>query len=368
MSTLAAFQMGADTGNTTPPTPSFNVLGTALYCADGAPMVATLTTVPTCWNLAGDDTVFTGNANAAMYRSYLTARGVRTAYYIHQPQPCDPLRFWSATLDQTQSMAIYSALKTAGILDANDYVASDPESSAALTKIANALPTKYQSAANGVQPELNVYYTEHNFYADRDDFTLDFFLSLARIAGIVNHPGCENLAQPMTIQRRPTTASASTVDVTLDSNDDSFLEGIRPCSYQLAVKGYKRLQNDVDSDATSGLGATVIATLPPGDANDDNLVDISDFSILASAFGTSTGDPAFNVDADFSCDGVIDITDFGLLADSFGSSGDPWCPVRHVVRCRNRYRSRRYGSLARVRSRDGPSSSWRGQTSRDLRR
>ena len=56
--------------------------------------------------------------------------------------------------------------------------------------------------------------------------------------------------------------------------------------------------------------------LQEGDASDDNLVDIDDFGILKTQFGTA------GPEADFNQDGVVDIDDFGLLKVNFGESGD----------------------------------------------
>jgi hypothetical protein len=61
---------------------------------------------------------------------------------------------------------------------------------------------------------------------------------------------------------------------------------------------------------------------PAGDANNDNLVDITDFGILFSTFGLSSGDPGYDGRADWTGDGVVDITDFGLLRGNFGRLGN----------------------------------------------
>ncbi|MBK8025522.1 MAG: PD40 domain-containing protein [Chloroflexi bacterium] len=62
-------------------------------------------------------------------------------------------------------------------------------------------------------------------------------------------------------------------------------------------------------------------SLAMGDANDDNTINIADFSILAAAFGTSTGQPGYDPRADFNADGYVNITDFSVLAANFGQSG-----------------------------------------------
>ena len=61
---------------------------------------------------------------------------------------------------------------------------------------------------------------------------------------------------------------------------------------------------------------------PAGDANSDNLVDITDFGILHFAFGHMFPDPLFDPRVDWSGDQLIDIVDFALLRGNFGQVGN----------------------------------------------
>jgi hypothetical protein len=59
-----------------------------------------------------------------------------------------------------------------------------------------------------------------------------------------------------------------------------------------------------------------------GDANSDGKVDLTDFGILKSNFGTGTS----LAQGDFNGDSKIDLTDFGILKDNFGKTGSTAVP------------------------------------------
>jgi glucose/arabinose dehydrogenase len=60
-----------------------------------------------------------------------------------------------------------------------------------------------------------------------------------------------------------------------------------------------------------------------GDVDDNNLVDITDFTLLRSTFGPVCGQPVYDDRADFTGDCLVDITDFALLRGNFGQAGPP---------------------------------------------
>ncbi len=57
-----------------------------------------------------------------------------------------------------------------------------------------------------------------------------------------------------------------------------------------------------------------------GDVDGDGDVDYNDFIILAGAYGSSSGQPAYDVCADFDKDGDVDYDDFMVLAGNYGKS------------------------------------------------
>jgi hypothetical protein len=60
-----------------------------------------------------------------------------------------------------------------------------------------------------------------------------------------------------------------------------------------------------------------MGTLLEGNANNDNRINISDFGILATAYGNGAEDAGYNAQADFDRNGRVNITDFGLLATNY---------------------------------------------------
>jgi hypothetical protein len=78
----------------------------------------------------------------------------------------------------------------------------------------------------------------------------------------------------------------------------------------------------VDLPATGTLPLPQPVTLRPGDANNDNRVDLVDLTLLATAYRTKTGDLRFNVHADFNADGLVNLQDLTLLAGSYRAEGD----------------------------------------------
>ena len=72
------------------------------------------------------------------------------------------------------------------------------------------------------------------------------------------------------------------------------------------------------ADSSAELGTT-----RAGDANDDNVVNMTDFSILKNTHGRMLGIPGYDARADFTGDNVVSNVDFAFLRLNFGQSGAP---------------------------------------------
>ena len=134
----------------------------------------------------------------------------------------------------------------------------------------------------------------------------------------------------VTLQGRPAKPDPSwvmplTVDVpgvgTFSPSTDQygrFLVTLPPSiPLSIHVKGLTTLRNIKNNVLLApGTNTVDLGTLLSGDCNDDNVVDIVDFSIFRSRFGTD------DAQTDFNGNGLVDIFDFSLLRTNFGRTGN----------------------------------------------
>jgi poly(3-hydroxybutyrate) depolymerase len=106
--------------------------------------------------------------------------------------------------------------------------------------------------------------------------------------------------------------------VPTDTSGTFTITGLSAGTYNIRVKNSHTLAN-VRNNVTlvAGLNTVHFGTLAEGDANDDNCVTITDFSVLASGFF-----PQFDPRADFNNDGYVNILDFSMLRENFAVCGD----------------------------------------------
>jgi pimeloyl-ACP methyl ester carboxylesterase len=141
--------------------------------------------------------------------------------------------------------------------------------------------------------------------------------------------GATTLQGKVTLQGRPTPpdarwVAALTVKIgstnyaaTTDSSGYFTITGLTPGTYDICVKSSHTLSTRTAGVVlVTGTNAVDLGTLREGDANNDDLVNISDFSILASVFLTSDSR------ADFNQDGIVNLGDFTLLRDHYFAQGD----------------------------------------------
>lgn len=109
----------------------------------------------------------------------------------------------------------------------------------------------------------------------------------------------------------------------IDENGDFTVPDFDAGIYDIliTVDGYlSQLYTDVTME--SGTNELEVSGIIAGDLNESNGVNISDFSILNNAFGSSYGDANYNLYSDFNCDGAVTIIDISILNIAFGMVGD----------------------------------------------
>jgi len=90
----------------------------------------------------------------------------------------------------------------------------------------------------------------------------------------------------------------------------------RLIGYDAIIEEY----NIVDDTMLGHIEGGIFYNTIKGDADNNGYVGSSDFSILAGAYGTSVGNPAYDERADFNHDGYIGSADFSMLAGNYGTS------------------------------------------------
>jgi hypothetical protein len=157
--------------------PTRPVKGAVLYCATGGTSAAMTSRVPKFFALAAHDENLgvAGNADARENAQLLTGRGIATAVINNtaSPVPAGRLRILglaSPSFNSSDAQAIWSALKTAALLDANDY----PKSIPTVDAVRAALPATYQSRAADVQSQLAVAFAGPELFSDANARVINF--------------------------------------------------------------------------------------------------------------------------------------------------------------------------------------------------
>ncbi|MBK8027729.1 MAG: S8 family serine peptidase [Chloroflexi bacterium] len=129
------------------------------------------------------------------------------------------------------------------------------------------------------------------------------------------------LSMPLSVIVKPVGGGAAVFNGMVTTNNNGvFVLNVPAGNYNVWVKGAHTLANLTTVNAAGAIAFSA-GTLKEGDANNDNVVNITDFSALAAAFGSSVGGASYNASADFNGDSTVNISDFSLLAANFAQSG-----------------------------------------------
>ncbi len=131
---------------------------------------------------------------------------------------------------------------------------------------------------------------------------------------------------PISLTLRLTTGGPY-IDYPLQTTDASgqftvSVAGLPNGTYNWRAKGPQFLANagtlTLAGDPVTNLEVGLLRT---GDANGDNVVNVSDFNVLKDSFGTICGGAGYDGRADFTGDCAVNILDFNLMKRNFGFSG-----------------------------------------------
>jgi len=178
-----------------------------------------------------------------------------------------------------------------------------------------------------VKPRIVIEYADAAFHTVLVAANLDIF-KLGHVEGHVQLQG--RPAPPhatwitdLTVTFLQGEGLARTEDVTTDNEGKFSVADVAAGTYDIGVKGshtLSRLEEDVVIE--SGTTNVDFGTLLEGDCDNNDMINISDFGILADAFGSLPASGNWDERADLNNNGQVNISDFGLLADNFGLLGE----------------------------------------------
>lgn len=176
---------------------------------------------------------------------------------------------------------------------------------------------------------------DQNILSNRDGMPLSHITQYAWLTLY----GLGNLAGSVDLQGR-TVESGGTVSIlnaagylastTIDDAGLWSFTNIPAGSYQVNIEMARYLDAQKGADAggvtvpSGGTNTLTLVKLLGGDANDDDLVDVSDASIIGGMFGLS-GAGLTDVRADINNDGIVNILDLALMGGNYNKvSPVPW--------------------------------------------
>ena len=276
-------------------TPARPVKGVVLYCATGGASLAVTSRVPHFFALATHDEAIgtTGNASALSNSQLLAGRGIATGIVSNAISPVHGDRFRilgvnSPSFTAADATAVWTAVKAASLIDANNY----PKSVATVAEVRTALPATYQPRAAEVAAELAVAYAAQEFYSDANARVINF---LNNRAADVPVPAPGRLINLSTRTKIAFLGDSFALGFNISGTQRATLliRGIGPALAKFGLPGaLPALRLEVNS------GATVIASNDAWDkpaAGGATAAQIISAATSVGAFALAAGDPDTSV-------------------------------------------------------------------------
>lgn len=110
---------------------------------------------------------------------------------------------------------------------------------------------------------------------------------------------------------------------TTDVNGQFTVSNIPIGNFNVGVKNIHTLRRvKLNQNLIAGGNNIDFGTLMEGDANNDNTVDLLDFSVLLATYNKIVGDPGYDARADYNGDDAVDLLDFSLLLPNYNTDGE----------------------------------------------
>ncbi|MEO0789215.1 MAG: T9SS type A sorting domain-containing protein [Bacteroidota bacterium] len=160
---------------------AFSTQASTIYCASSQPVVAQTTQANLNWCLMPNDLVLVPGSAESAFQNHQTLldRGLCSDYFMNRPFPIYPELLQRASLDGATSAAAFQELVDNGFTD-SDFILNAPVDAIAADIQANPdnWPVLLSLAAGQigmVRKQLAVFYGEHQFFANHNQRTIQFF-------------------------------------------------------------------------------------------------------------------------------------------------------------------------------------------------
>jgi photosystem II stability/assembly factor-like uncharacterized protein len=145
-----------------------------------------------------------------------------------------------------------------------------------------------------------------------------------KLSGTVPLPGYVGADRTVTFEfRNPgSTTAFATRTVTLGANGEFSIADLPAQAMDVSIKPLRYLRRTVRFDLTNDDVTTATFSLINGDADGDNRITTTDFTIVNRAFGKSVGQTGYEVRADLNGDGVVNAADIAIVQANQRQRGD----------------------------------------------
>ena len=230
------------------------------------------------------DTVTWNNTDPVIHTLWFVHVANQSTYLLSDPIPPDST--WTYTFNDAVQLQYYSFDKLW------------------ITGFINVTGGVHDVAVTKVTPQKTVVGQGYN---DRINVTV------ANEGDFIETFNVTTYADTTTIEMKEVTlASGDSTTITFTWNTTGFAYG----NYTISATA-DQVPGETDTADNTFVDGWVVVTIP-GDINGDGKVDHKDLLLLASAYGSKTGDPRYIPEADINGDGKVDHRDLLILAANYG--------------------------------------------------